>query len=109
MELQERLFLAFAELAGWELPVICAKPDLHAAHILFGALFHGTLVSMQLVENGRTVVAAARDASKAQEVFTELGLDEGLNKGSGQVQHRPVVSTDRCTQSQLYCTAALDT
>ena len=65
----------------------------------FGALFHGTLVSMQLVENGRTVVAAARDASKAQEVFTELGLDEGLNKGSGKVQHRPL----HPAPAVLYC------
>ena len=57
---------------------------------------------MQLVEQGRTVVAAARDASKAQEVFKELGLSEGLNKGSGQVQPDPF------TQPQLCCTAAID-
>lgn len=41
---------------------------------------------MQLLERGRTVVAAARDADKAKEVFTELGLSEGINKGFGTVQ-----------------------
>ena len=44
-------------------------------------------------------MAAARDASKAQEVFTELGLDEGLNKGSGKVQHRPL----HPAPAVLYC------
>ena len=60
-------------------------------------------MSMQLVEQGRTVVAAARDASKAQEVFQELGLNEGLNKGSGKVQ------SDPRTQPQLHPIAAVDT
>ena len=40
---------------------------------------------MQLLERGRTVVAAARDAAKATEVFSELGLSEGINEGSGKV------------------------
>ena len=40
---------------------------------------------MQLLERGRTVVAAARDAEKAKEVFSELGLSEGMNGSSGQV------------------------
>jgi hypothetical protein len=40
---------------------------------------------VQLLEKGRTVVAAARDAAKAKEVFIELGLSEGQNKGFGQV------------------------
>ena len=41
--------------------------------------------AMQLLERGRTVVAAARDAAKAKEVFSELGLSEGMNEGSGMV------------------------
>ena len=41
--------------------------------------------AMQLLERGRTVVAAARDAAKAEEVFSELGLNEGINGGSGKV------------------------
>ena len=32
---------------------------------------------MQLVEDGRTVVAAARDASKAAEALSEMGLSQG--------------------------------
>ena len=32
---------------------------------------------LQLVENGRTVVAAARDAGKAAEALNKLGLSEG--------------------------------
>ena len=54
----------------------------------------------QLLEKGRTVVAAARDASKAEEVFRDLGLSEGLNKGFGTVQTPPPPSlscrTDPC-------------
>ena len=34
-------------------------------------------------------MAAARDASKAEEVFKDLGLSEGLNKGFGTVQTSP--------------------
>lgn len=30
-------------------------------------------------------MAAARDAAKAEEVFSELGLSEGMNGGSGKV------------------------
>ena len=30
-------------------------------------------------------MAAARDAAKAEEVFSELGLNEGINGGSGKV------------------------
>ena len=41
--------------------------------------------AMQLLERGRTVVAAARDAAKAKEVFSELGLKEGINEGSSKV------------------------
>ena len=41
--------------------------------------------AMQLLERGRTVVAAARDAAKAKEVFSELGLSEGVSEGSGMV------------------------
>ena len=32
---------------------------------------------LQLVENGRTVVAAARDAGKAAEALSQMGLSEG--------------------------------
>ena len=42
-------------------------------------------LAVQLLEKGRSVVAAARDAAKAKEVFIELGLSEGQNKGFGQV------------------------
>jgi hypothetical protein len=45
---------------------------------------------LQLLEKGRTVVAAARDAAKAREVFTELGLGEGQKKGFGQVTAAPL-------------------
>ena len=30
-------------------------------------------------------MAAARDAAKAEEVFSELGLNEGISNGSGTV------------------------
>lgn len=52
---------------------------------------------MQLLEKGRTVVAAARDTSKAREVFQELGLSEGINKGFGTVRSGPsTLSTTTC-------------
>ncbi|CAL5221994.1 g4282 [Coccomyxa viridis] len=65
--------------------LVSELPPREDAVLVFGSTGKlGRQVVLQLVENGRTVVAAARDASKAQEVFKELGLDEGLNKGSGK-------------------------
>ena len=54
---------------------------------------------MQLLEKGRTVVAAARDAAKAKEVFTELGLSEGEDKGFGKVTAAP---QDQTLSADLY-------
>lgn len=39
---------------------------------------------MQLVRQGRTVIVAARTADKSTEVFTEAGLKEGYQNGSGR-------------------------
>ena len=50
--------------------------------------------AMQLLERGRTVVAAARDEAKASEVFSELGLCEGMNGGSGKVSMHLLHSWD---------------
>ena len=57
---------------------------------------------MQLLEKGRTVVAAARDVSKAQEVFKELGLSEGINKGFGTVRSGPCIPTLPLVSSLLH-------
>jgi hypothetical protein len=39
----------------------------------------------QLLAAGRTVVAATRDAQKAQQIFGELGFEEGFQQDKSQV------------------------
>jgi len=62
---------------------------------------------MQLLEKGRNVVAAARDVSKAQEVFKELGLSEGINKGFGTVRSGPCISSTTSCMSLLRLPSAI--
>ncbi|CAK0786611.1 hypothetical protein CVIRNUC_009825 [Coccomyxa viridis] len=62
-----------------------AGPPRKDAVLVFGSTGKlGRQVVLQLLERGRTVVAAARDAAKAEEVFSELGLSEGMSGGSGK-------------------------
>lgn len=62
---------------------------------------------LQLLKEGRTVVAAARDGDRARKAFEKLGLQEGVQvRRPGAVGGMAVSTRDRIgglRQAEAYC------
>lgn len=56
---------------------------------------------MQLVRDGRTVVAAVRDAQRARAAFQELGLQEGAAGQAGQARVLAAAALPAMAKSSL--------